>query len=230
MKLTKSVLSAALLVGMSSAAMADFSGFYIGPQVSYTWINTGVMVDHDNVFSTTDNLYSSKSDGFTVGPHLGWAFQVDSWVYALEASYTGGSWTDRNKATFASGDATASDKLEVSQLFTVTPLVGYAFDDWMLYGKAGFASAKIQMDSSLDVSGSETFVSDSQRQNGWTSGLGIAYQFSDKQSIGFEYDYSHLNSTKFTTTSTGAVSVQENATIQPVNINTVSLVYSRYFW
>ena len=227
MKLTKSLVCAALLVGVSSAAMADFSGFYIGPQISYTWINSSVTVAPDHVFTTTETSFPTTPDGFTVGPHLGWAFQRDSWVYALEGSYTSGSFTNFGQEELGHDHATFTTK--VSQLFTATPVIGYTLDNWLLYGKAGYISAKVNIDSTINASGEQASLSDSQRQNGWTSGLGVAYQLTEKHSIGLEYDYSHLGSTDFTTTTTGAAAVQEQVTVQPMNINTVSMVYTYHF-
>lgn len=227
MKLKKSLLCTALLTSISCASMADFSGFYIGPQVSYTWINSGVQTVADNVFTTTDKTFSTTPDGFTVGPHLGWGLQRDSWVFALEGSYSGGSFSNFGQEVTPSASSTFTTK--VSQLFTATPVLGYTLNNWMLYGKAGYVSGKIEIDSSIDASGTEASISDSERQYGWTAGAGIAYQLNEKQSIGLEYDYSRLGSTEFTTTTTGDVAVQEQVTVQPVNINTVSLVYTYHF-
>lgn len=227
MKLKKTLLCTALLASVSSAAMAGFGGFYIGPQVSYTWINTGVQVSPDNVLSTSDRYFASTPDGFTVGPHLGWSYQKGSWVYGLEGAYSGGSFTNVGQTSVASAHITFDTK--VSQIFSITPTLGYALDKWLMYGKAGYVSGKIEIDSTANALGSQMSLSDSQRQDGWTAGAGVAYQWNGKQSVGFEYDYSRLGSTDFTTTTTGPLALQEQITVQPVNINTVSLIYTYSF-
>lgn len=230
MKLKKSLLCAALLVGVSSAAVADFSGFYIGPQISYSWANTSVKFAPDNTYTTSDTSFPALLDGFTVGPHLGWAFEKNSWVYALEGSYNGGSFTAHENSAWLGGDASEHTDTQVNKLFTLTPLIGYHQNNWLIYGKAGYISGNVEVDSSANVSDSNISLSNSQRQYGWTAGSGVAYQFSEKQSIGIEYDYAHLGSTDFNSTTQGDVVVQEQVTVQPINMNTVSLVYTRYFW
>lgn len=227
MKSTRSLLCAALMASVSSVAMADFSGFYIGPQVSYTWNNTGIQVKPDGTYSTATRSYSTDSDGFTLSPHLGWAFQQDNWVYGIEGSFNNGSYTYQTHA--ATGVINAHFNEQVSQLYTLTPLVGYAQDGWLFYGKAGYISGKVEINSAANISDQTISLSDSQRQYGWTAGLGISYEFNEKQSLGLEYDYARLGSTDFNMTSTGSVTIPESITSENINMNTVSLVYSYHF-
>lgn len=228
MKLNKSLLCAALLVGVSSVAIADFSGFYAGPQVSYGWVNSGLQASADNILISTGKAASISPDGLTVGPHVGWAFQQNQWVYAIEASYDGGSRTDyQQQAT--SVFSTGSFSTQLSQLYTITPVLGYAVEDWMLYGKAGYISGKVQIDSSASNNGYDESLSDSQRQDGWTAGAGVAYKITETSSLGLEYDYARFSSTEFNTTATGTASIAETITVQPIHLNTISLVYSHYF-
>ncbi len=208
MKLTKSLLCAALLVGVSSAAMADFSGFYMGPQVSYAWMNTTSTPQNDT-YTDVDSLSNSLT-GFSVGPHLGYAYQLDQWVFAVEGSYSGGSFTDKETGA----GTTDSYTTKVSQIYTVTPLIGYTVDDWMFYGKGGYISGKLD----VDAKNSETSLNNSERQYGVTAGLGFAYQFAGNNSIGLEYDYSRLAKTEF-----------NNVDVGVINMNSISLIYSRYF-
>lgn len=227
MILKKSLLSVALLASISSAAMADFSGFYVGPQLSYTWNKTATQVKPDNVYSTTTYSDSTPSDGFTINPHVGWAFQKDSWVYAIEGSYNSGSFTDREKAS-ADGFNTSFQE-QVSEVYTLTPLIGYTQDNWLFYGKAGYISGKVEVDSAAHFSGYDLYLSDSQRQYGWTAGAGVAYEFNEKQSIGLEYDYARLGSTDFNLTTTGSAAIPVKITAQNINMNTLALVYSYHF-
>lgn len=194
MKIKTSLLCASLLVGVSSAALADWSGFYIGPQVSYTWMNTDLQFPESNTVAVSP-------DGFTVGPHLGYAYQMDEWVFALEGSYTGGSYSAKE----------SDNTIKVDQVYTVTPLLGYTVEDWMFYAKGGFISGNVHVDGAN--------FSEGERQSGVTAGAGFAYQFDESNALGLEYNYSRLAKTSFDDVDVGAI-----------NINTVSLVYSRYFW
>lgn len=205
MNIKKSLLCVTLFAGISSSAMADFSGFYLGPQVSYTWMNTSWQAQDDSNLTLASN-----PDGFGVGPHLGWTFQMDSWVFGIEGSYSSASFSDTVGGAY---------KTKVEQLITVTPLVGYNQDDFLLYAKAGYLSGKVEADANVD----DLSWSGSERQSGWTAGAGIAYKISEINSLGLEYDFSHMSSTQLSND-------EGQADINPININAVSLVYSHYFW
>lgn len=225
----KQALCASLLLGLSSAVFAqDWSGFYIGPQVSYSWMSTSWKFNEDHAYTSEGSAdsFSTSSDGFTVGPHVGWTHKIDSWVFGIESAYDSGSFSDKETGVLSSSAPNDTFNTKISQVITVTPLLGYAQDSWMLYGKGGYASANIDIDANSQA-GVKT--SDSQRQNGWTAGAGIAYELSEKSTIGLEYDYTRLSSTDFTTTTTGSAAVQEQVTVNPVNMNTVALVYSHHF-
>jgi len=214
MKLAKTILCTSLLLGLSGAASAEnWSGFYIGPQISYTWMNTTT--------STTDGAETDSAptypNGFSLGPHAGWAYQMDQWVFALEGTYSGGTFSDQVSHSDSDG---YSDKTKVSQMFTIAPIVGYTQDNWMFYGKGGYASGNVEVDT-YNSSGANV-ASDNQRQSGWLAGAGVSYKLDEKQSIGLEYDFTHLGSTDL---SSAPVTMNVNT----VNINSLSLVYTHYF-
>ena len=226
----KKAICASLLLTLSSAALAqDWSGFYVGPQLSYNWVNTSWLFQEDTFYTgnSPTNEFSTHPDGFTVGPHVGWAHQINAWVLGAEASYDGGSLSDKNVGPLAYAGDTYHTK--ISQMITVTPMLGYAQDQWMFYAKGGYASAKLDVNADSGPPLSGVKMSDSQRQYGWTAGAGISYQLTSKHSLSLEYDFTQLNDTTFTTTTTGPETYQEQVQIQPLNINTVALVYSYHF-
>lgn len=214
MQFKTSLLCASLLVGVSTAAMADFSGFYIGPQVSYTWMNTTASTTSAG---ETDSV-PSYPNGFSLGPHVGWAYQMNEWVFALEGTYSGGSFSDKTPNPDNDG---YSQKTKVSQIYTVAPLVGYTEDSWLFYGKAGYASGNVE-DALYNTAGTNV-ANDNQRQSGWLAGLGLSYMLNDNNAIGLEYDYMHFGSTDL---NSGAFTMK----VDPINVNTLSLNYTRYFW
>lgn len=209
MRITQAIFCAALFFGASSAALAEnWSGFYMGPQVAYTWSSTSWQAQNG---ATITHFYP---EGVTVGPHAGWVFPVDAWVLGVEGTYSGGSYSSQ----IGYSDA-LSLKTTVRQLFTVAPVVGYTQQSWLFYGKAGYASGKVEADA---YSSTSNIASDSQRQSGWTAGLGTAYRISQKKSIGLEYNYTRLGSTNFNSDSNAV-------TVNPININTLGLNYTHYF-
>ncbi len=210
MKVKTLLLSLSLSLGASSVAMADWSGFYVGPQLSYSWMNTSTSAA---LVGNTQDLVSTHPDGFAVGPHVGWAYQMNQWVLGLEASYSGGSFSD--SATVSDGDAY---KTKVSHMFGLTPVLGYSQENWLFYGKAGYVSGTVEVENYDD----QSTISDSERQYGWLAGAGVSYMLNAHSSLGLEYDYTRLGSTDL---HSGAVDVNVN----PININTISLNYTHYF-
>ena len=228
----KQAICASLLLGLSSAVFAqDWSGFYIGPQVSYSWMSTSWQFNEDHAYTSegSPDSFSTSADGFTVGPHVGWTHKIDSWVFGIEGAYNSGSFSDKETGVLSSSYPNDTFNTKVSQIFTVTPLFGYAQDSWLFYGKGGYASGNIDIDANSQDPHAGTDMSDSQRQNGWTAGAGIAYQLTANSTLGFEYDYTRFGSTDFTTTTTGSTAVAEQVTVNPINMNTVALVYSHHF-
>jgi outer membrane immunogenic protein len=63
--------------------------------------------------------------------------------------------------------------------------VGYAFDQVLIYGTAGYAWA----DNRLTLSALNVSVSDSQILSGWTAGAGVEVMFAPKWSVKGEYLY-----------------------------------------
>jgi len=228
----KKAICASLLLTLSSAALAqDWSGFYVGPQLSYNWVNTSWLFQEDSFYTYPGetNSFSTRPDGFTVGSHVGWVHQVKDWVIGIEASYDGGSFSDKSVGPLSSSYPEDEYNTKISQMMTVTPILGYAEDKWMYYVKGGYASAKLEISAVSGEPVAGVAMSDSQRQYGWTAGAGISYQLTEKHSLALEYDYTRLNDTNFTMTTTGDDISQEEVQVQPVNINAVALVYSYHF-
>ena len=105
--------------------------------------------------------------------------------FGAEVSYT---WADIEigSATVAAPGTFLSTN--VKNLMLVTGRLGYAYERWFAYAKAGWASADV------DLRSTGTFVgASSERENGWTAGIGIDMAISPRISIGVAYDFVHLN-------------------------------------
>jgi outer membrane immunogenic protein len=73
----------------------------------------------------------------------------------------------------------------------VTARLGYAFDHWMPYVKAGYAGANI--DTLVYMGGGGTGSSTSGWENGWTVGAGLEFLCGRGFVLGLEYDYVRLD-------------------------------------
>ena len=71
----------------------------------------------------------------------------------------------------------------------IGPRVGYAFNNWLVYGTGGYALASI---GSTTVSGA-LFNSSHERHNGWYLGGGLEWGITKTLSLGVEYKHIELD-------------------------------------
>jgi outer membrane immunogenic protein len=76
-------------------------------------------------------------------------------------------------------------------LLLVVGRLGYAQDNMLAYVKAGYASADV--DLAFRLVGTTTAGSSSDREQGWTAGVGLEYAIRDNIILGIEYNYVRLN-------------------------------------
>ncbi len=110
-------------------------------------------------------------------------------VAGLEVSYTGLDADVTSHTSFLGVPVTRSS--EVSNLILVTGRLGYANDNLLAYAKAGYATADV--DFGFTFGGTATAGSSSEREHGWTAGVGLEYAIRDNIILGIEYNFVHLN-------------------------------------
>src|SRR6266853_2714197 len=180
-KLIKLGLAAAILLSVSAVSDAadavrgpayrappppvplfyNWTGLYVGVHVGGGWADLGV---------------GDSGSGFIGGGQVGHNYQINQWVWGLEADVSG-SGIKNNLAAF--GPFTVS--FNWNSLWTLTPRLGYAFDNWLVYGKAGGAWADVS------VSGMP-FGSPGGTASGWVAGVGAEYAFRNNWSAKIEYN------------------------------------------
>jgi outer membrane immunogenic protein len=168
----------------------SWSGFYIGANVgwAYTSAESAESIpDPDDLITAVSLNYEQTASSITGGGQVGWQRQWNTWVFGIEGAYSAISF-DTNK--FSPLISTVSDipltrSVEVSNIFTLTGRLGYAYEQWLAYIKGGWASADIN--ASYNFGGFTT--STSGRENGWTAGIGIDYAIHPNLFVGVEYNY-----------------------------------------
>jgi outer membrane immunogenic protein len=194
--------SVALIAGLSaSAALADvygapagyavvpymsWTGFYIGGHVGGAWSE----VDWSNVTFTGERFNKTES-GFIGGGQIGYNQQIGNLVVGVEATVSGADLSrDFHSILFPSVRFSA----DVNTIATVTGRFGVASNQWLFYGKAGWAGAQVDFSgrstAPLPVDG---FSFDNWR-NGWTLGAGLEYKIARNISFGVEYSFIELDS------------------------------------
>jgi opacity protein-like surface antigen len=172
----------------------DWSGFYLGghaggANASTEWTVPGLgFITTGSVGFVQGDFIEHSATGFAGGAQLGWQKQWGNTVAGLELAYTGLN-TDVTSHTSLLGVPVARSS-EVSNLLLVTGRLGYANDNLLAYAKAGYASADVEFD--VRVASLGLAASSSDREHGWTAGVGLEYGIRDNIILGVEYNFVHL--------------------------------------
>jgi outer membrane immunogenic protein len=133
--------------------------------------------------------------GIIGGGQIGYNYQAGQWVFGLEAMLDASA----IKSSQTSGFGAADDKFEVEikSFLLATGRLGYAWDKFLAYGKAGIAIANISASVTDNVGPTTGAGSDSRWRSGPTVGLGIEYGITPNLSLAVEYDYIRLSAASY---------------------------------
>jgi outer membrane immunogenic protein len=206
---------------MAVANATRFDGVYIG-------LHGGVAIaDADYVhfqplLPQTESMSFDES-AFLGGAQLGVRFDMGpNWVLGLEASFTTGN-VDSTEPSPITADRSRS--FEVSEQATATLQIGRAWGDWLVYVKGGYANAEIETFSNIISTGQLTSAS-SDRESGWTVGVGIEHMVAPNVTLGLSYDYSSYSPDDRSNVQVGAFGTTH---IRDIDAN-VHLVTARIGW
>ncbi|MGU3492905.1 outer membrane protein [Xanthobacteraceae bacterium A53D] len=203
--LALSVSAAALLVAQAgmvraadlvakaptAAAATSWTGFYLGlhagaGQTTNAWgIATGDLAPSVPLAYPVDTISGSG----LAGGQIGYNYQLGNIVLGVELDASAGQLSSRARC----GDGwTSVCNAETNALGTLTARVGYAFDNMLVYGKAGgaFASSSFALPGTLYAGryvGSDTAT-------GWTLGGGVEVALTPQVSAKAEYAYMDFGS------------------------------------
>jgi outer membrane immunogenic protein len=146
----------------------NWTGLYVGAHVGGGWADLGV---------------GDTGSGFIGGGQVGYNYQISpQWVVGLEVEVSG-SGIKNNLFTF--GPITAN--FNWNTLTTLTSRFGYAFDNWLIYGKAGGAWADVS--ASVNAAPFGFSSSSGGTASGWVVGVGTEYAFRNNWSAKVEYNH-----------------------------------------
>ena len=182
------------------APIYDWSGFYVGVNLGYGsadshWTNTASTPGTTFYDAVPGNGFSNLSNGAIGGAQLGYNFQNGPLVYGVEAMFDASALKGSYTSTFGAGDDQFESKIKA--LFAFTGRVGYAWQNVLLYGKAGLAIGNVSLSVSDTVGPNTGTGSQSQWTVGPTVGAGLEYGITPRLSLALEYDYTHLNSASY---------------------------------
>ena len=205
------------------APVYDWAGFYIG-------INGGGASSHEclTIFSVAGAPVTPNSEGChdatggLVGGQVGYRWQLNSWVFGLEAQ---GDWADlrgSNGSLTAIIPYTNQTKIDAIGLFTGQ--VGYAWNSVLLYVKGGAAVTDNHY-SSFFTATNVVFNQTDETRWGGAVGAGVEFKFAPNWSTGLEYDHLFMGTDSVTFPASAIAVTRSDNIRQDVDIGTVRLNY-----
>jgi outer membrane immunogenic protein len=225
MKLRTSLLlaSAAIAVGLSTGAASaqDWNGFYAGVNVGIgdsdqSWDHLVVPGFPDQ--DVAGNVYSSNHGGFEGGGQLGFNSEMGPWVFGVEASFDGSSYTSHSICFGGYGDYHARCGTRSNWNADFKARLGQVVGPVLLYVTAGgelrdlSVSARDVQDGSDPIAGS--YNNSSKAVFGWVAGFGFETPISDNVTAGLEYDYSSVDERAKLTPTAGS----DTDIVEPFNV------------
>jgi outer membrane immunogenic protein len=192
----------------AAAPVYSWTGCYIGGHAGGGWSGarwtnietTAPWAD----FQTPGEGISYHASGRTGGGQIGCNYQFDrQWVLGIEGTFSGaGIKGSRLDTTFGSRDDIYATK--VTALYSITGRLGYAWNNWLFYGKGGFAAARTNWAAVNTTPVSLGFpdmilpIPAAGHAKLWHQGgligAGIEYAVSPNFILGVEYNFIALNS------------------------------------
>ena len=163
----------------------DWTGFYIGAQVGYSWGNVDITVDG------YDSDLSPDADGVVGGAFVGYNVQFNQIVVGLEGDI---------EASGISGDDDDDDALleadaDNNWQGSIRARLGFAFDNFLPYIQGGVAFS--DWDVSVRDVITDDEIDDSDTFTGWTVGAGLEYAFTQNITARVEYRYTDFGDSDF---------------------------------
>ena len=165
---------------MSSAF--NWSGFFVGGNIGGAWSDASYSVNAVGFPAATEAFDTSSFIGGVQAIYQG---QWGNLVVGVEAGLTGGSFEDSRVSTNFANRTFQSD---IDTIFTLTPRLGYAANNWLLYVKAGYANADISRATYTTTTGAQR-NGGSHREDGWVVGGGLEMAVSSNVTLGLDYSY-----------------------------------------
>ncbi len=158
---------------LSPVRVYDWTGFYVGGNIGYSWGRQDVSLDG------VGSVGTPNINGFIGGGQIGYNWQMNQLVLGLETDFQGSAQKGDGVA------AAASSTSRLDWFGTVRGRVGYAFDRWLPYLTGGWAYGHGNLSG---IAGGVGF-SGSNDYSGWTLGGGLEYAFLNNWSAKLEYLY-----------------------------------------
>ncbi len=186
------------------AAPPLWTGFYGGFHLGAAWTDLGARPNtfYDGAGGSTSVTVNDivSATGFG-GGQIGYNWQfAPSFVLGLEADFDGIGGNNERGSTVVTHDGQGIRNVFAAKLTEqggfagdVTGRLGYAWANWMLYAKGGFAWFDPYLQGTATVwnksGGAMVSAINNGEQTGWTAGAGVEWKVDPRWSVKAEYLY-----------------------------------------
>jgi len=184
------LVGAMMMLGQAAPGAAEppapiWSGVYVGIHGGHASADLGYTFVLGFV---ADEQFNHTPSGWFGGGHVGVQRQWGRVVAGIEAGYSALNLSDTTESKVIPN---RFRHVEIDDLFTLGLRLGYAFDRWMPYVKAGYASASV--DTLVYAGGGGSGSATSGREDGWFIGAGLEFFCARGFTLGLEYNYVKLD-------------------------------------
>jgi outer membrane immunogenic protein len=193
----------------------NWTGFYVGANggggwgtSSWSYVVGGTTANHNN-------------SGGLIGGTVGFNYQfAPNWVAGIEADW---GWSNI-RGSASCPNAAFDCKTSIDSLGTARGRIGYAMNQWLLYGTGGIAWGQVNVET-VNLAGTATPTSGTATNGtkstvtGWTVGAGVEYGFWTNWSAKIEYLYIDLGSHRYTVDNSLQVDSRQRESIVRVGVN-----------
>jgi outer membrane immunogenic protein len=198
-------------VGVIESLPYSWTGFYVGGNLGGAWANT-------ELTSAANGLnWGSNQNQFTGGGQVGFNYQVRNIVLGLEGTMNWSSLDATSNVYNVAQVGLLQGSVKTDWIGTVAGRVGFAADDWLFYGKGGWAW--VQGTGRLTNLTTGESASSTETLNGWVLGIGAEYAFARNWTARIEYDYIGLDTRTFWAPDGSAVKVDNDVQLLTLGIN-----------
>ena len=202
---------------ITTSSGTGWEGFYAGVNLGGIWNSTCNTWDAQTSSAALNNALNNRDcpNGgvFAGGVQFGYNFQYQQIVWGLGVDWDHASSKDRfSTRTYdgslgvppPTGTYSAGGKISPDSIFILGPRIGYLFEgysNWLPYIRAGGVFTSGSSSAALNYTpggpdpgpASKTFYgSKNSKNNGWTVGAGVEWEFQDQWSAALEYNYINL--------------------------------------
>ncbi|MFZ0528213.1 MAG: outer membrane beta-barrel protein [Xanthobacteraceae bacterium] len=169
-----------------AAPAFSWTGFYIGGNVGFGRSSTTFTDEAPGLLTFSG---TARNDTFVGGGQIGYNWQFNpNWVVGVEATVNGGKF-DQTAVVVDSFGITRNQVSSVKTIWDVAGRFGYANNNWLFYGKGGYAGTRLDLSVNTPAAGPGTEAASSNSVSGFVAGAGIEYGLTQNWIVGVEYDY-----------------------------------------